>query len=181
MDITTGVIVDSLVTDGAAMKAGIRKKDVIIAVDGLKVNTTPELQEIVARKYPGDKVLVKFIRNRLEKEVEVILKTREGKIKIEKKERHEILNVLGIELVELSSDDKKNYEVSKGVKVTNMYSGKIKRQTNMRKGFVITKVNQKQINSIEDFVMAIEGKRGGIMLEGKYANDSTVYYYAFGL
>ncbi len=181
LDITTGVYVESLMADGAAKKAGIKEKDVIIKIDGIDVKSTPKLQELVARKRPGDKVKITLIRNGNTQEIEVTLKSREGKTELVKNERKEILQTLGIELEELSSKEKREYDVSNGLKVTKLYSGKIKKHTDMREGFIITKVNNKSIKTIEDFTKEVEGKTGGIILEGKYPDDPLTYYYAFGL
>ncbi len=61
------------------------------------------------------------------------------------------------------------------------YDGKLKRNTDIREGFVITAVNNKMVTTVQSFINAVELQKGGIMLEGKYAGDSIVYYYAFGL
>jgi S1-C subfamily serine protease len=53
-------------------------------------------------------------------------------------------------------------------------------QTDIKKGFIITKVNKKSVKSVEEVKQAIENTDGGVMLEGVYPGNPTVYYYAFG-
>jgi len=51
------IVVDSYTSDDSpARKAGIQPGDVIVAVDGQPVDNTPQLQQRVAFKKPGDTV-----------------------------------------------------------------------------------------------------------------------------
>jgi serine protease Do len=183
LDVTKGVYVDSLVEDGAAKSAGIMPKDVILRIDDKEVNTTPELQEYIAKKRPGDQVTVSILRNGKEKQITVKLKSREGKLELVKKEKYEALKVLGIEVVELSIAEKKKAMLPSGVKVEKIYpGGKIKSFTNMHEHFIIMKVNNTPVSSIEEFIKQIDlAKNNGVLLEGRYLGDRTVYYYAFGM
>ena len=51
----------------------------------------------------------------------------------------------------------------------------------MREGFIVTKVNSKVINNKDEFIKQLQGKTGGVLLEGLYPGVSGAYYYAFGL
>ena len=144
--------------------------------------TSSKLQEIVMRKRPGDKVKILLIRNGNErKELVVTLQKQEASPKITKTTNPELLKDLGVQLVAIRKEDQKNYKVKNGLKVTKLYNGKLKKNTNIREGFVITAVNNKEVSTIDSFIEAVEAQQGGIMLEGKYAGDPTYYYYAFGI
>lgn len=174
-----GVYVNELMDDGAAKKGGIKKKDVIIAVDGTETPNVSTLQEIISIKNPGDKVKITLIRNGNEKkEVTVTL---QKYVESEVMANSNLLKELGVELEELSKEDLKKYNLKNGLKITKLYNGILKNHTDIRVGFVITSVNKKQLNTVQSFIKAIEGQKGGIMLEGKYAGDSRIYYYAFGM
>lgn len=178
---STGVYVDSLVADGAAKLAGIKKKDVIISIDDMETASSSQLQEIIAKKKPGEKIKVKLIRNGEEKILYATLKNSKGNTDIIKKESNELLKVLGVELADLSTSDKEKYKVKNGVKVTELYNGKLKNYTDIREGFVIIAVNNKPVHSVKEFISETEEQKRGIMLEGKYAGDPTIYYYAIGM
>jgi S1-C subfamily serine protease len=60
-------------------------------------------------------------------------------------------------------------------------SGKLKRSTDVRQGFIITKVDGKPVSSPESFVSYLERAKGGVMLEGVYEDLPGTYYYAFGM
>jgi Do/DeqQ family serine protease len=181
LEISQGVYVDSLLENSAAAAAGIKVGDVITSVDNIKVEGAPGLQEIIARHRPGDKVELSVNRNGKEKLYSVILNNREGTTKLVSKEHKEVLSILGADLESLDSKDAKKLEISGGVKVLRLYAGKLRKSTNMREGFIITKVDGKIIGSVEELVKAIENKKGGVMLEGIYEDIPGEYYYAFGM
>ena len=58
-----GVYISGVVEEGSAERAGLQPEDVIVRVNGLPTNTTPELQELVGRLRPGTAVSVEFYRN----------------------------------------------------------------------------------------------------------------------
>lgn len=59
----TGVMIDDVYNKSSADDAGLKKGDVIISVNGKVTDSTPELQEQVARFRPGDKISISYIRN----------------------------------------------------------------------------------------------------------------------
>ncbi len=58
-----GILVRRVDEGSSAEDAGLEMNDVIVAVNGHKTNTVPELQEQVARFRPGDAISVDIIRN----------------------------------------------------------------------------------------------------------------------
>jgi len=178
---TPGVYVDSLVQDGAAIKAGIKRKDIIVKVDDHKIETSPELQEIVARHRPGEKIRIAVIRDGSEKEMIVELKGSQAVVRDVKKETEVILKKLGIEVEELTANERREFKLQGGLKVIRITEGKIKELTNIKKGFVITRVNEKTVNTKDEFIRILENTRGQVMIEGTYPGSSGSYYYGFNL
>jgi Do/DeqQ family serine protease len=182
IDRANGVYVDSVSANGAAKEAGVKEKDVIIGIDNIETTTASKLLEIIMQKRPGEKVKISLIRNGKEKkELTAILKKLTKTTKTPIIETKELLKELGVELVEINKQDQQNYNIRYGLKVTKLSEGKLKRNTDIREGFVITSVNRKPVNTVQSFVEAIEAQQGGIMLAGKYMADPTTYYYAFGM
>ena len=182
IDRANGVYIDSVMVNGAGKEAGLKPKDVIISIDNIETMTASKFQEIIMRKRPGEKVKITLIRNGNEKkEVTATLRKQESDTPIIKTKSLNLLRDLGVELVEITKEDQKNYNVRNGLKVKKLYDGKLKQYTNIREGFVITSVNNRAVSSIKSFMEAVEAQSRGIMLEGKYAGDSSYYYYAFGM
>ena len=58
-----GILVRKVEEGSSAKRAGIEMNDVIVAINGTKTSTVPELQEQVARFRPGEAISVDLIRN----------------------------------------------------------------------------------------------------------------------
>lgn len=68
-----GVELESVQAGGAAEKAGIKAKDVIVEFDGKIIKAFDDLRESILRKSPGDKVKVKVLRGEDEIEFDCTL------------------------------------------------------------------------------------------------------------
>ena len=77
-----GIYVASVVEDGAASKAGIRKGDIITAIEGVKVIDSATLLEQIGKRRPGDKVKVEFERDGESRSVVVTLQNKSGETKL---------------------------------------------------------------------------------------------------
>lgn len=141
-----GVYVSELVADGAAQAAGIEVGDVIVGVDGKKVKTMAEMQEELAKHLPGDKIDVKLLRNKKEKNINVELKNVQGNTNVVK---NVDLDILGAEFKELSDKEKKQYNIGYGLKVVDIHDG-LFQQFGLKKGIVITKVNSMPVKTVDD-------------------------------
>jgi len=175
-----GVYVDSLMTVSAAKTAGVKKGDIILKVNDAEVNASPELQGLIARYRPGEKVTLTIDRNGKTKEIDVILNNQKGDTKITAKDA-EILNMIGADFKDISDSEAEQLDIDHGVEVAKLYPGKLKNTTQLREGFVITHVNGKPIKSKKHLVSILEEHSGGVMLEGIYKDIPGQYFYAFGL
>jgi len=60
----TGLLISRLTEDGPAAKAKIRVGDVIVAVDGKRVETVNELLDLVQAKEKGSKIKLEVLRDK---------------------------------------------------------------------------------------------------------------------
>lgn len=74
IEVSAGVLVDGVRPGGAAEQAGILPLDVIARVDDRKVNSIPELQELIGGKRVNEIVDLEIIRKGKRKELSVRLK-----------------------------------------------------------------------------------------------------------
>ncbi|MDX1283937.1 MAG: Do family serine endopeptidase [Draconibacterium sp.] len=181
LDVTKGVYVDSVMVNSAAGDAGVEEGDVILEVENTPVETSSKLMEIVGRHHPGDKLALKVDRKGKRKNYTVTLRNQDGQEKMIERDSREILDILGVELDEIDKATARKLEVKNGLKVTELRNGKLKRSTDMREGFIITRVNGNDVGTLEEFIEYMETMEGGIMFEGVYEDYPGDYYYAFGL
>ena len=170
-----GIYIDKVVDDGAAADAGLQKGDVLTHVDGQKVKNFGELQAIIAQKRPGDKVTVKYLRNKKEKTATLTLKNEQGTTKVVK---NADIDVLGIDVRPVTDSQKKQLEISYGLEVLKVSGGKMK-EAGVPKGFIIQQVNDTPMKTFDDLQQAVKdakdqmlvikgiyptGKRGGFVV-----------------
>ncbi|NNF33696.1 MAG: Do family serine endopeptidase [Saprospiraceae bacterium] len=181
LDLTVGVYVDSLMENSAAGEAGVEVGDVITAVNGKNVKTSPELQGIIAQYRPGEKVTLLIDRNGKMKTLDVILNNRDGNKELASADTREVIKILGAELENVEAELAEELKIDGGVKVKKLYPGKLRKYTQMREGFIITKIDGKKIKDVDALVEYLENKEGGVMMEGVYEDVPGSYYYAFGM
>ncbi len=181
LDVTQGVYVDSLLPNSAALNAGVRQGDVILEVDGAEVNTASALQEAIALKRPGDVVELTIRRDGDNIGIPVTLTNRSGNTEIVSREVSSLEEMLGARFETLSEEEAAEEGLEGGVKVVDLLPGLLSQETTMREGFIITRIDNRQISSAEELERYLQGRSGGVMLEGFYPGDQRKYYYAFGL
>ena len=147
-----GVRINKVVEDGAAADANLEADDIITEVDGKKVKTMGDLQGIIAQKRPGDKVFVKFLRDKKEKSATLTLKNAQGNTKVVK---NADLDVLGAQFREVSESQKKELQISYGLQVTKISGGKLK-EAGIPQGFIILQVNDEAMKSVNDLQDAVK-------------------------
>ncbi len=165
-----GVVLQRVSPGGAADLANLKRNDVIISVNGVATNTVPELQEIVGRYRPGDTLNVRYYRRGELQLTKVILKN----------PFVTTLADIGFELRDFTLDELKSMN-KKGVLVVSIYKGSRIERTNMDPGFVITKVNDKMVETVEQVIKEIRDSRKRVVLEGFYKRYPGEYYYAFSV
>ncbi|HPG32403.1 MAG TPA: PDZ domain-containing protein, partial [Lentimicrobium sp.] len=154
--------------------------DIILNVEGVAVNSTSELLELVGQHKPGDKINVAVSRDGKDMDFKVTLKNRDGNLSLVKREDVDVQSLLGANLTPVSDDLKSDLDLDYGVQVNSIREGKL-RNAGVRQGFIITQIDGKPVKSVKDLGNAIESKKkGGILIEGIYPNRTRAYY-GFGI
>ncbi|MFN8357720.1 MAG: Do family serine endopeptidase [Spirosomataceae bacterium] len=181
LKVTKGVRVENFAELSAAREAGVKVGDVIVKVDGQAVETVPQLQEIIAQHKPNDQVALVVNRDGVEKALSVTLKNNAGNTRVEQAPQAAALEQLGIELKDITPKQKKLWGIEQGVQVSQLFAGKIRQSTDMQEGFVITKIDKTPVNSVAEAIKLLEGKKGGVLIEGFNPENGETQYYAIGL
>ncbi len=177
LDQLTGVYVTEVNENSAAKEAGIEAGDIIMQINDITIKSPSELQELVGRYRPGDKIKVTVKRKDKMKQFDVTLRNLQGDTSVVKAGTYE--TILGAKVVELTDQEKAKLGIKNGVKITELQEGKL-RDEGVKPGFVITQVNNQAVYSVKELEKIFNSLKGGVYIEGVYQNG-VVAYYAFGL
>lgn len=173
-----GIYVQDATAGGGAAAAGVRKGDVIKSINGVLVTSGAEMQEQVSRYKPGDKVTLVYVRNDKDMSSVVTLQNKAGNYDVVKVDA--TVDVLGADLVTLESKKAKEFGVTGGVIVRKIKEGVLNDQTRMKDGFIILKVNDKNIATLEELVQAVANKKT-VTISGFYPGYEGLYEYPVSL
>lgn len=178
LKVNNGVYVGGFSENSAAKEAGLKVNDVIVKVDGVETKTTSKLMELVNRKRPGEVVDVTVNRDGSTKEYKVTLRNLDGNTKIIKGAKGESgkSEFLGATFGSLTQAEKSKLKVSGGVKITEVDPEGRLAMYGIEKGVIITKINDKTVNSPNEAIEALEGKKGRIKLEGIDVDGARFIY-----
>lgn len=176
---TNGIYIAEVVRDGAADRSGIKVGDVLLSINGVKVNSGPAVQEQISKYRPKDKVDIELLRNGKQISVSVVLQSKSGDDSKTDNTGNGVIKIFGAELKEAPKELLEKLSLKGGVEVLSVSDGKF-RSTGIKKGFVITYVNQNQVSKAADISAIIQSSRRSVLIEGVYP-DGTVVYYGMGL
>jgi len=178
LDKVEGVYITRVTAESGADEGGLRKGDVVIAINGTQIKTVPSLQEVVGRFRPGNVLRIEYYRNGQKLKTNVTLKNRYNKVAADVKEDKSLAEEIGFELRNLSTDEKRRLR-TEGVYVVNVFRNTKIERTEMDPGYIITKVNDARVNSVSDILVELRKTEGKVLLEGFYENYPGEYYYTF--
>ncbi len=169
-----GVFVASVQEDGAASKAGVRKGDVITHINGVELNDKSSLQEQIGKHRPGDKVKIIVKRGGSVKHFDVTLRNMSGKEELLARDSVDVIEVLGGKFSEASDKLCREVDIEGGVVVTSVGNGGLLARARVKKGFIITHINDKPIYSLSELRRLIENVHS---IDGVYSNGRAASYH----
>lgn len=177
VEFVQGVYINGVNQGSAADQAGIKIGDIVTEINGITISSTSQLQEVVARYRPGDKLNISYIRKEKEYKTTAVLKNKLGETALVQKDDHSVKAKLGADLQPVVSTELSILELSGGAKVVRLYSGKLK-EAGVREGFIITSIDKKPVRSPEDVIKILEttSSGGGVLMEGIYPDGKKEYY-----
>ncbi len=114
----------------------------------------------------------------------MVLKNAIQTTQINAKPKEELEKLLGARFEELTPVEMSSLGQKNGLKVTRLLeNGLLQTATSMKVGFIVLKVNNEPIISLDDFYAYIQkiAKGDGVMLDGMYPNDKSKKLYAFSM
>lgn len=175
LGVNEGVQVVNVLEGGSSYNV-LQKNDVILKLGGKDVKTMAELQGLLVKYRPGDKVSVTVWRDKKEKNFTITLKNTQGTTKVVKNADMELL---GAAFREVSDDLKEQLNLGYGLQVTAIEDGRIA-DSGIRKGFIILKANGKQMHSVQDLENAMKTASQSpdqvLFMTGVYPSGKQGYY-----
>lgn len=175
-----GVYVGGVNENSAGKAAGLKEGDIIISIDGKAVNNVSMLQEMVARKRPGDKVEVEYIRDGKTSKTSATLKNFSGDTNIVKKEVPKTFTFEGLQFEDVKQQTKDQLKIAGGA-VIKSNANESWRKAGARNGFIITSVisdsGRKKVANAQEMIDFLEDAKGQeIVVLGMFP-DGTDYYF----
>jgi len=177
MDKPKGIIIQGIVEGGAAAQADLKAGDIILEIDNREVNRPNELQSYVASLTAGTTVKLKIFRDGKTLERKVTLKARDEEVKTEpvsdkdnSKEKSEsgytsaTFDDIGLTVKNLSEKDKADYNISRGIIITEVKPFSKAEDQQLFSGLIITEADKEKTNSVDDFKKIVEKKKGSALL-----------------
>ena len=168
-----GLYVDEVVEGGAAAEAGLRKGDIITAINGTKTNDASTLIEKIAQCRPNDKVTISYTRNDTPKKVEVTLKNRVGKAEPVTRDTKDIAESLGGKFADVNKKMCEKLEIRGGVQVVGITRDGLLARSGVKEGFVITYINDRPVTSMSDLQRMGDKIK---TIDGVYPSGQAVRY-----
>jgi Do/DeqQ family serine protease len=178
-----GVYIGNVNENSAGQEAGLKEGDIIIGIDGRAVNNVANLQELVARRRPGDKVEVEYIREGKTSKTSATLKNFSGDTEIVKREVPKTYTFEGLQFEDVKEDLKANLEIPGGA-VIKMNGNEKWRKAGARNGFIVTSVisdsGRTRITTAQEMIDFLEDSNGEELVILGMFPDGTEYYFEVG-
>lgn len=150
-----GVIVAHVENGSPAEKGGLKSHDILLQMNGKKIESYDSLRHEIAMLPPGNKVKFMVMRDGKVSDVVVTLTERSPELAQGKQPAapQESQEALGIEVHNLTRDiaQQLGYSLGDGVIVTSVVPGSPAAQAGIQPGDLIQSVNQLRVTSVEEF------------------------------
>ncbi len=165
-----GALIGSVMPDEPAAKGGMKDGDVVLEVNGKKIDDSSALLRAIATEAPGSKVNMVVWRDGERKNVTVQLGERNLKGGKTGNTMDQSAPSLGLSVRPLTKEESRaaNLKPGTGLLVVGVEPGKLAAEAELREGDIILSANLKPIKSTDDFAKIIREdakKRGVVMLQ----------------
>lgn len=153
----SGVLVREVFSGDPADKGGIEPGDIIIEIDGQKVNTPGDVQFAVLKHKPEDKVQITALRNGKKKKLEIVA--------VQQKTDE----MAGFSPSETTGDNISEYGLSLSeengeIIVSSVAPNSMAEHAGLRRGMKIYAINRVKVKSLADVEQALRKKKDSLLL-----------------
>jgi serine protease Do len=179
-----GVIVASVEKGSPADKASLQSGDVLLEIDGKKVESYDAFRNDIAMYKPDTPVKFLVMRDERTRDITVTLGERPTEVAQGGRSRQNqpSQEALGIQVQNLNKDmaQQFGYPLGEGVIVTGVAAGSAASEAGIQPGDLIQSVNMQSVSSVDEFEQAMAGAKDGKVLllvrRGEYSQFVTVRF-----
>jgi Do/DeqQ family serine protease len=156
----TGAVINKVLDDSPAEKAGLKTGDIVIKIDGKRIRNASDVRNHIGLLRVGEDIAFEVLRNGKPKTIKAkVAVAQEGQeLSPVVNKRLEGMTVGNIE------EDYPMYGNVEGVIVVNIKRGSRPWRSGMRAGDVITSVNNKPVTNLEEFISLADSEKGSLLL-----------------
>ncbi len=168
---SAGVLVSSVEANSPAEKAGLVPGDLIVAVDGTSVKEVAQVQNLVARHKPGEKVALKLTSYQSKK-------TRDATLAVGHRPEEPL--VAENKSDDNASDAKLGFQVAPDLRVTQVAPGSPAAEAGVQPGDRVVSVNREPVKSPEELRRRAKGSKGLALVLQRNGREIFVHLPAVG-
>lgn len=176
--VNEGILVMEVSDHSSAFEAGLKPGDVIVSLDSVAIHNSGHLVEHLARKRPGDKVTIGFMRGNDRHNVSVTLLNSQGSTKITSAST---VASLGCSFKKADEETCRQLRLRSGLQVAELKDGLFKK-AGIKEGFIILDINNSRVSTPEEVdklyqaIMKSEGYDKVMFISGIYPTGQRKYY-----
>ncbi|MCQ2169994.1 MAG: Do family serine endopeptidase [Bacteroidales bacterium] len=171
-----GVYIAEVMKGGAADKAGVRKGDVLVAIDSTAVKGASSVQEKVNGFHPGDKAVLTVIRDGQARKLEVTFASDED-VATGVVDADGTTAFYGARLRDLTKEELAASGLKSGVLIVSAGSGAMAK-AGAADDFIIRYVNDREVKSVKDVIEVAAKSSRAIYIEG-IDREGKVSFFGF--
>jgi serine protease Do len=158
---SVGIVVSQVMPDSPAAKAGLERQDVIVEMNGKKVESYDTFRNEIAVMRPGSDVHFNILRDGKPMELTVTLGERPTTAAQEEKAAPEPQQILGLAVQNVTKDlaEQFGYQPGEGVIISQVTPGGPAAQEGIQAGDLILSVNGRKVNSTREFADAVRDSK----------------------
>ena len=178
-----GAIITNVISGSPAEEAGVEEKDVIILVNGERVDDSSNLKNLISSGRPNDKTKLTIIRDGREKKLTVTLGTRPGEKELADNFRHgnKQFDLLGLIVESFTDADESTFSLGSegGVQVVDVKQESSAGENNIQPGDIITEIGKTIISDADDYKVELESYSKGDTIMLRILRNGNPQYVAF--
>jgi len=176
LDSKKGAVINNIDPDSPAEKAGLKKYDVITAINGVPIEDNADLMFKIADTKPGTEIDITIVRDK--KKMTVKAKIGEAQAEEELESESDSGKDLGISVTELTPRIARRYgfQTETGVVITEVRRYSVAEENGLAVGDIILEVNREEIKTVKDFEKILNELDPGdavLMLIRRESRDRT--------